>query len=178
MTAEELERLLTEWGALAKYEEAKQEGASDFHVLQRARDFAPGTREKAAAKLVDRDGGERRRYMARELGKCGVRAVPKAYVDPVPGKTTHKPGPRERIADSIPPRLKAVHSAALELYRVDQVAGLALRQEYCAYGSQGRKAAIVSEAVGKKLGIRVYREALQRGIGWVHARLCGQADAA
>jgi hypothetical protein len=116
--------------------------------------------------------------MARELAKCGIRAVPKAFVDPVAGKTTHKAGPRERIADSIPPRLKAVHAAALELYRMDALAGLALRQEYCAYGSQGTKAFRVSEAVGRKIGLRVYRESLARGIGWVHARVVGEVEAA
>jgi hypothetical protein len=178
MTADELERLLTEWGALAKYEEAKSEAGNDFHVLARAREFAPGTRERAAAQLVGRDGGARRKLMARELGQCGVRVVPKSYVDPVPGKTTHKAGPRERIEDSIPPRLKAVHAAALALYRADELAGLALRQEYCAYGSHGTKAYRVSEAVGRKIGIRVYREALARGIGWVHATIENRAEAA
>jgi len=178
MTPKELELRLIEWGALAKYEESKREGATDFHVLQRARDFAPGTREKAAAQLVGRDGGERRRHMARDLGDCGVRIVPQAYVDPVAGKATHKATPSERAGDSIPPRLKAVHDAALALYRADTLAGLALRQEYCAYGSQGTKAYRVSEAIGKKVGIRVYREALARGLGWVHARIEGQAEAA
>lgn len=178
MTPKEVELRLIEWGALAKYEEAKEDAGNDFHVLQRARDFAPGTREKAAAQLVGRDGGERRRLMARDLKGCGIRVVPKSYVDPVPGKTTRKPGPRERIGDSIPERLKAVHHAALELYRADPVAGIVLRQEYCAYGSQGTKAYRVSEAIGKKVGIRVYRETLARALGWMHAKLSDHAEAA
>lgn len=178
MTPKELELRLVEWGALAKYEEAKSEEGTDFHVLQRARDFAPGTRERAAVQLIGRDGGDRRRHMARDLKPCGVRVVPKDYVDPVAGKTTHKAGPRERLGDSIPERLKAVHQAAMELYRVDTLAGLALRQEYCAYGSQSRKAERVSLAMGSKIGVRVYREALAKAMGWMHARLSDRAEAA
>lgn len=175
MTPDQLELLLTEWGALAKYEESKREGATDFHALQRARDYAPGTKERAMARLVGRDGRDRRKLMARDLGACGVRVVPMDYVDPVPGKTTHKAGPRERISDSIPPRLRALHNAALELYRVDKLAGIVLRQEYCAYGSQGAKTYRAGEAVGRKIGLRVYRESLARAKGWMLGRLMEQA---
>lgn len=175
MTVDELERLLEEWGALSKYEAAREEGASDFHVLQRARDFAPGTRERAAARLVGRDGGERRRLMARELAACGVRVVPMAYVDPVAGSPTRKAGPRSRAEDWIPARLRAVHDSALELYRVDTLGGLVLRQEYCGYGSQHAKAERVTIAMDSPVGIRVYRESLARAKGWMHARLMAQA---
>jgi hypothetical protein len=178
MTLEELDRLLVEWGALSKYEESKREGATDFHALQRARDYAPGTKEKAMARLVDRDGRDRRRLLARDLAGCGVRIVPKDYVDPVPGKTTHKATPSERVGDSIPPRLRAVHDSALELYRVDKIAGLVLRQEYCAYGSQGAKTYRVGEAMGKKIGLRIYRESLARAKGWMLGRMQDRAAAA
>lgn len=175
MTLEELDCLLVEWGALSKYEESKREGATDFHALQRARDYAPGTKERAMAQLVGRDGRDRRKLMARDLGDCGVRIVPMDYVDPVPGKTTHKAGPSERIGDSIPPRLRAIHDSALELYRVDILSGLVLRQEYCAYGSQGTKTYRVGEAMGKKIGLRIYRESLARAKGWMLGRMVAQA---
>lgn len=183
MTPEQIELLLIEWGALAKYVEAKSEAGSDFHVLQRARDFAPGTREKAAAQLVGRDGSERRRMHARKIaeqseGKVRMEKVPMWAVDPVAGKTTRKATPPERIGDSIPPRLKAVHAAALELYRVDKIAGLVLRQEYCAYGSQGTKAERVAVALEVPFGVRMYREALARAMGWMHARMLPRNEAA
>ena len=171
MTEQELEQLLTEWGALSKYREARSEGATDFHILQRAKDFAPGTRERAAQRLIGRDGISRRTYMARDLAACGVKAVPMAYVDPVPGKTSHHAGPRERIADSIPPHLSRVYYAAQELYRIDTLRGLVLRQEYCGYGPQAEKAERVSVAVGSRIGLRVYRESLAHAKGWMHGRL-------
>ncbi len=175
MTIAELEQLLEEWGALSRYEEAREEGASDFHVLQRAREFAPGTRERAAVRLVGRDGGERRRLMAKELRACGVRVVPMAYVDPAAGKQTRKAGPASRPGDSIPERLKAVHASALELYRANTLGGLVLRQEYCGYGSQVAKSERVTLVIGAPIGLRMYRETLARAKGWMHARLLAKA---
>lgn len=175
MTTDELECLLIEWGALSKYEEAREDGPTDFHVLQRAREFAPGTRERAAARLVGRDGGERRRLMARQLRACGIRVVPMDYVDPVAGTPTRKAAPMSRAAHSIPERLRAVHDSAIELYRVDTLGGLVLRQEYCGYGSQHAKAERVTVAMSTPIGIRVYRESLARAKGWMHARLLSKA---
>ena len=171
MTTDDLEQLLEEWGALSKYEESRGEGSTDFHVLQRARDFAPGTRARAAVRLVGRDGAERRRLMAAGLSACGVRIVPMDYVDPVAGTPTRKAGPRSRAESMIPERLRAIHDAALELYRVDTLGGLVLRQEYCGYGSQHTKAERVSVAMGSPVGIRIYRESLARAKGWMHARM-------
>lgn len=174
MNDETLERLLCEWGALSKYEAEKREGASDFHVLQRARDFAPGTRERAAARIAGRDGRSRRTMMAAGLAACGVRIVRQDFVDPVRGRDDSRTiTPRERVADSIPPHLRAVNAAALELYRIDTMRGLVLRQEYCGYGPQSMKADRVSLALGdgRTMGLRVYREALERARGWMLGRL-------
>ena len=174
MTIDELECLLVEWGALSKYEEARDEGATDFHVLQRARDFAPGTRERAAARLVGRDGGDRRRFMAGGLAACGVRIIPMDYVDPIAGSPTRKAGPRSRAESAIPERLRAVHDSALALYRVDTLGGLVLRMEYCGYGSQTTKAERVSVAMESPVGLRIYRESLARAKGWMHARMLAE----
>lgn len=174
MTDDELDLLLREWGALSKYEAEKREGASDFHVLQRARDFAPGTRERAAARIAGRDGRARRTMMAASLSACGVRIVRQDFVDPVRGRDDSRTiTPRERVADSIPPHLRAVNAAALELYRIDTVRGLVLRQEYCGYGPQSMKAERVSLALGdgRPMGLRVYRESLERARGWMLGRL-------
>lgn len=173
MTDDELERLLTEWGALSKYEAEKREGASDFHVLQRARDFAPGTRERAIKRIIGRGGTERRTMMARDLAACGVRIVPMSFVDPIRGKDSRNIGPRERAGESMPDHLRRINNAALELYRCDTLRGLVLRQEYCGYGPQAIKAERVSLALAhpKPMGLRVYREALAGARGWMLGHL-------
>ena len=173
MNEGELDQLLMEWGALSKYTEARRDGASDFHVLQRARDFAPGTRERAAKRIVGRDGYDRRRMMARELDVCGVHVVPMDFVDPVPCHSRGGGGgiSSSRARDSTPAHLRPVAAAALELYRVDTMRGLVLRQEYCGYGPQAEKAERVSVAIGSRIGLRIYREALAHARGWMLARL-------
>jgi hypothetical protein len=180
MTDNELEELLRQWGALSKYTEARKEGASDFHALQRAREFAPGTRARAAMRLVGRDGHDRRKLMARELGACGVRLVPMDYVDPVKGSDSRKGGGVSSCParDDTPPHLRPVAAAALHLYRVDTLKGLCLRQEYCGYGSQSDKADRVSLAMESPVGLRMYREALAHARGWMQARLTMQLSVA
>lgn len=171
MTLDELDTLLCEWGALSKYTEQRKEGAGDFHALARALDFAPGTRARAAIRLVGRDGGDRRRLMARELGACGVRLVPQDYVDPVRGKENRGGGLGGAGRDTTPAHLRPVQAAATELYRVDTLRGLVLRQEFCGYGCQSDKAVKVGQAIGAPVGLRVYREALAYAKGWMYARL-------
>jgi hypothetical protein len=179
MKNDELDALLREWGALSKYNEARQEGANDFHALQRAREFAPGTRARAAMRLVGRDGRDRRRLMARELETCGVRLVPMDYVDPVRAKANGGGGLAGPSRDSTPPHLRRVAQAALELYRIDTLRGLCLNFEYCGYGSQSEKAERVALAMnGQRVGLRIYREALAHAKGWMHARLSMQLPVA
>lgn len=174
MNDETLDLLLREWGALSKYEQERGEASNDFHVLERARAFAPGTRERAARQLVGRDGGERRTLMARELRACGVRRVPMDYVDPVPcGSRSGGGGAGLPSRDDTPKHLRPVIAAAAELYRMDMRRGLVLRQEYCGYGPQAMKAERVSLAMEDKrsMGLRKYREALAHARGWMAARL-------
>lgn len=183
MNDKQLDDLLREWGEESKYQRARLEdggGVSDFHVLQRAREFAPGTRKKAAIKLIGRDGSDRRRFMARELGACGVRLVPMAFVDPAFGGACGNnggggvsDGPR----NNLPAHLRPVEAASLELYRLDTLRGLVLRQEYCGYGRQDEKAIRVGEVLGAPVGLRVYRESLAMAKGWMLARLVERAVA-
>ena len=178
MNDQELDTLLREWGEESKYQRARLEdggGTNDFHVLQRARDFAPGTRAKAEAKLIGRDGGDRRRYMARELTACGVRAVPMDFVDPIFGGASGGSGGGGGASDgprhNLPAHLRVVEAASLELYRIDTLRGLVLRQEYCGYGRQDDKAEKVGLAVGSPVGLRIYRESLAMARGWMLAKL-------
>lgn len=171
MSLHELDDVLRQWGALSKYTEERKE-SGDEHVLHRNKDFAPGTRAKAAARLVGRDGYERRKHMARDLGVCGVRIVGASYVDPVPA-TQRNGGSGLGGAERrhIPTHLLPVDKAARALHRVDTLAGLCLRYEYCGYGSQSEKAAYVGSVMGSNVGLRLYREALSRGRGWMLSEL-------
>jgi hypothetical protein len=179
MTMDELDNLLREWGALSKYQEARTEGATDFHALSRARQFAPGTRARAAARLVGRDGESRRRLMAVAANaglpdgrSCGIRIVPAEYVDPVPCSESRRAGGVSAAArDTTPSHLRPVVVAASELYRIDTLRGLCLRFEYCAYGCQSEKADRVALAIGSPVGLRIYRESLAHAKGWMHAKL-------
>lgn len=179
MTMDELDDLLRQWGALSKYTERRQEGAGDFHALARALDFAPGTRKRAAIKLIGRDGGARRRLMAEAanagLGDgrtCGIRLVPMDFVDPVPCTQSRRAGGVSgRARDDTPEHLRPVAAAASALYRVDTLRGLCLRLEYCGYGCQSEKADRVALAIGSPVGLRIYRESLAHAKGWMHARL-------
>jgi hypothetical protein len=176
----ELELLLVEWGMLSKYLQNKPEGATtDFHALQRAREYAPGTRARAAMRLVGRDGFDRRTMMAAAanagLGEgrtCGIHIVPASFVDPVPCSESRRAGGVSgRARDATPPHLRPVEQAAKELYRLDTLRGLVLRQEYCGYGPQTEKAERVSVAIGSRIGLRVYRESLAHAKGWMQGRL-------
>lgn len=168
---EEMDTLLRQWGALSKYTEERRE-AGGTHALERGRAFAPGTRARAAQRLVGRDGSSRRSYMARGLEACGVRMVGQAYVDPVPcTESRGRGGLASAAARYIPEHLRPVDEAARLLHRVDTLMGLCLRYEYCGYGSQGEKAGYVGSALGQPVGLRVYREALARAKGWMMGRL-------
>jgi hypothetical protein len=172
MNMDELEDLLRQWGALSKYTEQRKEGANDFHALARALDYAPGTRARAAVRLVGRDGQDRRRLMARELATCGVRMVPMDYVDPVRASANHGGGGGSaRAVNTTPMHLRPVQQAALDLYRIDTLRGLCLNFEYCGYGCQSDKAERVGVALGSPVGLRLYREGLAHAKGWMHARL-------
>ena len=179
MTMVELDILLREWGALSKYLAERTDEPTDFHALSRARQFAPGTRARAAIQLAGRDGRSRRTLMAvavnADLGDgrtCGLRIVPQAYVDPVRCSESRRAGGVSGAArDTTPPHLKPVEMAALALYRMDTLRGLVLRQEYCGYGCQAEKADKVTVAMGAPVGLRVYRESLAHAKGWMHAKL-------
>lgn len=179
MNMDELDDLLRQWGALSKYTQEKKEGSNDFHALARSLDFAPGTRARAAMRLVGRDGFDRRTLMATAANAglahgmtCGIRIVPASFVDPIPCTESRRAGGvSDRARDDTPEHLRPVALAARELYRIDTLRGLCLRLEYCGYGPQTEKAERVALAIGSPVGLRVYREALAHAKGWMHGRL-------
>lgn len=175
MNTDQLDDLLCQWGALSKYPTTPREPKDD-HALQRGRQFAPGTRARAVQQLVARSGSERRSYMARDLAECGVKTVSMSYCDPIPCTETRRSGARDNGLNATPEHLRPIEAAARELQDADAMMGLCLRQEYCGYGSQAAKAETVAEAIGKPVGLRVYREALAGAKGWMRGRLTKTLD--
>lgn len=150
------ERLLAWAGVITgrSDEPALRQEARPDHALARALEFAPGTRKRAAMKLVGRDGSSRRRLMARELEACGVRLVPMAYVDPVPGTTTRKFGGLGRYAEPMPAPVAAIDRAVRALYRRDPELSAVLRAEYCGWGPREERAGRLG------ISVRLYRDRL------------------
>lgn len=154
---------------------AANDDAPDDHPLARARHFAPMTRQRAAARLVGRDGRSRRKYMARDLGACGVQLVPASYVDPVPSKNTRsgslRPDQRAGAIDvGIPDDLRWIDRALAELTRQAALQAQCLREEFTGTGSQRMKAARVAKQYAGQLSVWQYRRELQRGIDFLRGR--------
>lgn len=157
-----LEELLRAWGdALVCREEgiARTSGGRS-HALDRARAFAPVTRERFLASVVGRDGYSRRAFMAAQM-QAGdrhpaMRTVPVWAVDPVPCHASRS-GPRHDHTAGLPDHLRPLNDAIRALHRFDPLAAQALRQQYAGRGCQDDMAA--------RLGVtkRTFRSALTRG---------------
>ena len=112
---------------------------------------------------------------AREVGVAWRRRRTRDnWVDPMPCKETHQPAGHAVLLGGssvrFTPAVELVQSAALALYRQDQVRGLVLQLQYCRRGSQSDKAAMIA-AQGHRMKLRAYREALAFAKGWIGARL-------
>lgn len=142
------------------------------HPLSRARDFAPGTRERAARLLAGRDGRSRRLVMGAAAGiraaNGSVRISPQWASDPVPCKETRTPGPSMASFDrGLPAEYRWVEQAFTRLQRVSPVQAAAVRIEFTVPASQGTKARLVSEETGVGVSRWQYRRALALGIAFI-----------
>lgn len=152
-----LEELLRAWGdALVCREEGiPRTSGGRTHALDRAREFAPVTKERFLRAVIGRDGTSRRAFMAEQAG-LGMRVVPMWAVDPVPC-TASRPSPGRSYAAGLPDHLRPLNDAIRALHRFDPIAAQALRQQYAGRGTQDDMAA--------RLGVtkRTFRSALTRG---------------
>lgn len=177
MQPDDLDHLLRAWGAAQNgritYTANDDRDAPDVHPIARAIPFAPKTRQRAALKLMGRDGGDRRKLMAIRAGgtKVGLRQLPTWAADPIRCKESRLSGPVAAIDAGIPQNLQRVHIAAMELYRTNQRRGLCLRLEYTRAGVQSERADAVAEATGEPLTLRTYRDELRLAREWMRARL-------
>lgn len=172
MTQEELEALLRTWGRAlgesAGGEIPEDAHAPDVHPLARAARYAPGRRDEVLRQRTayHRAGMARRALMARDLAECGVRIVPAAYVDPVPGSRSSVGGAKPPWQSVRQAEVDRVQSAWVVLHRLEPLRATVLMHEYQVRGMTQR-----DKAARLAVKVRRYRDELQAGKIWMHGRL-------
>ena len=160
---------LRAWGHAQANRYALSHADRSVHVLDKARDFAPGTKERALRDLVGRDGSGRRQFMARRSGVDAMHILPTWAVDPVRSTNdADQPHDNPEIAVDvgIPDNLRWVESAIAAMMRQNPLRGLIVHTEYTVAASQAAKARMVAEKYGGSLTLRQYRYELAKGVEW------------
>lgn len=146
------------------------------NILAKQRDMALATRKKREEEyeIVGRDGGERRRFMAKRSGVDRMAILPTWAVDPVRSSNdADAPHERQPVAyvDMLPDELLWIDRALSRLARDHQVRALVLRTEFCEPGTHRMKAAKVEREYGGTLSVRQYRTELARALDWMRGRM-------
>ena len=133
------------------------------HPLRSAMDVAPGTRERALARLRPRDGRSRREWMARDLPDRQI--VPMWACDPVTARDDgDRPHDTPEVAHDagIPDDLRWIDDAIARLRRVSPLTAAVLVIEYTATSRAGQavRARMVSEQTGTNIQTRRYKSEL------------------
>lgn len=171
---DDLTKALHRWGYAQAHRfahPANDEGRD--HPLDRARDFAPGTRDAAIRQLIGRGGEARRALMARGTGIESLRMLPEWACDPIKAKDDSGGGPwiSEAVVDiGTPDELRWVDRALAQLSRQYPIRAIVVRVEFTERGSQGRKCHIIEERWGAKLTVRQYRYELSKALDWMDGR--------
>ncbi|HDS1039367.1 TPA: hypothetical protein QDZ42_004311 [Stenotrophomonas maltophilia] len=142
----------------------------NVHVLDKIRDQAPLTRERAPQDLAGRDGTDRCRVMAAGSGVRGLRMVPLWVADPTRASNDacHPQGLPENAVDiCIPDDLRWLDRAMASMQRQYPLRALVVRTEFTVSASQAVKARMVAEQYGGTLSVWQYRLELQRGVDWL-----------
>lgn len=174
-TAEELRAELKRWGYYTVtrhwiFVDGTSPGDS---TLAKARDLAPGTKERAAVELVGRDGRGRLLYMARDLGKCGIDILPDWAVDPIRAKNNasapHDTRP-DKADHGIPDQFRWIDRALAQIARQSPVRAMVVHQEFCERGTQRMKARRVELKYGGRFTVNMYRHELRRALDFLNAK--------
>lgn len=171
---DELTSQLQRWGHAVVNRWACSRGERTVHVLHKTRDMAPGTQERALRQLVGRDGGERRRYMAQQIGIKGLKEVPMWAVDPVRGRNDAglpHDNPEQAVDMGIPDDVRWVDRAVQEMDRVSPIRARCVREEFMGTGTQRMKAGRIATAYGGAFSVRQYRYELQLAKEWLRGRM-------
>jgi len=161
---------LRRWGAAQVNRYALCRSDRSRHVLEQARDLAPGTMERALRQLVGRDGRSRRKFMAERSGVQGMRILPVWAVDPVrAANDADKPhdNPEVAVDMGIPDDLRWLDRAIASMARQYPLRALIVRTEFTVSASQAVKAAQVRQQYGGALSVWQYRRELQRAVDWL-----------
>ncbi|CAD7379604.1 hypothetical protein X12_001610 [Xanthomonas arboricola] len=140
------------------------------HVLENAKDYAPRTVEQVFRELVERDGGQRRRFMADRAQLKGLGEIPSWAVDPVRARNdADRPHDNPEIAVDIgiPDDLRWIDRALSTLSRQFPVRGAVMRIEFTVAASQSVKARMVQEEYGGSFSLRQYRYELAKSLDWL-----------
>lgn len=165
---------LRRWGHAQVNRFALSRADRSVHVLDKVRDHAPLTRERAMQDLVGRDGESRRRFMAARSGVQGMQILPTWAVDPVrAANDADKPHDNAEIAVDMgmPDELRWVDRALASMARQYPLRAQILRTEFTVSASQAVKARMVAEQYGGELSVWQYRRELQRGIDFMGGRI-------
>jgi hypothetical protein len=143
--------------------------------IERNRKFAPNTRERAAKRLVARDGSSRRTMMAAAAEVRKLHMVPMWACDPIPCKESEQygPPPAQRAAvvvEGVPEELRWIDRALSQLARQNLIRALCVREEFTGTGTQSIKASRVAEQYGGKFSVWMYRQELRKGLEFMDAR--------
>ncbi|MBD9376182.1 hypothetical protein [Pseudoxanthomonas sp. PXM04] len=173
MQPEGIKESLKAWGAATVNRYCYSRTDRSVHVLDQARDMAPGTAEKALQALAGRDGTDRRRLMARATGIKGLHVVPQWAAEPV--RATNDAGrpcdlPEIAFDQGIPDHLLWLDRAISQLARQSPLRELIVRTEYTVQASQAVKARMVQEKYGGQLSKWMYRRELERAMEWLDGR--------
>ncbi|HSD16799.1 MAG TPA: hypothetical protein VLC71_05985 [Thermomonas sp.] len=179
MQREEVKAALRAWGIALENRFAVCKADRSIHMLDKARDLAPGSRENAVRLLVDRDGRSRLRTMARAAStdKLKLSILPKWSCEPVrAANDADRPHDNPEIAfdQGIPDDLRWVDAAVNSIERQNPLRALVVRTEYTVSASQKVKARMVAETYGGKFTKDMYRRELDKAIeviGWERARV-------
>lgn len=169
-----LTKELRRWGHAQVNRFALSRADRSFHVLDKVRDHAPLTRERALQDMVGRNGADRRRLMAAGSGVQGLRIVPLWAVDPIlaSNDADHPHDSPEIAVDmGVPDELRWIDRALASMERQYPMRALILRTEFTVSASQAVKARMVAEKYGGTLSVWQYRRELQRGVDFMGGKM-------
>ena len=158
---------LRRWGYAQVNRFALSRADRSVHVLDKVRDHAPMTRERAIQDLVGRDGTDRRRLMAAGAGVKGLSIVPLWAADPIRASNDADhphDNPEIAVDVGVPDELRWIDRALASMERQYPMRALILRTEFTVSASQAVKARMVAEKYHGKLTLRQYRYELGRGL--------------
>lgn len=176
MQPEEIKAALKAWGHASANRYAYSRGDRSVHALEKVRDHAPGTVDNALRQLIDRDGRERRRFMAARAGVRGLKIVPMWAVDPIRASNdADRPhdNPERAVDLGIPDHLRWLDYLIREMDRRRPMMAACVREEYATVGSQAVKAHRVKERLDYdgQFSKWMYRAELDKAVLWIDFKL-------